>query len=67
MAKHTQAFKCIFTSPTSARYHDRADNLNAFQRKAPRARTHVAELLRMRTVQPQAIAYIAVQVRAFTY
>ena len=31
--------------------------------KGPRARSHIADLLRMRSVQPRAIAYIAAQVR----
>jgi len=67
-----QAFKYIFTSPSSADLT--ADDLNSeFLLAQPRrhrrnercTRTNVATLLRMKTVAPRAIAYIAVQVSIF--
>ncbi|KIM61043.1 hypothetical protein SCLCIDRAFT_123089, partial [Scleroderma citrinum Foug A] len=66
-----RAFQCIFTSPSSACEELDAEN-NSGQphaRKAcktvcgTRVRCDVAGLLKMRLVQPCAIAYIAVQVR----
>jgi len=67
-----QAFKFLFTSPTSA--HDINDE-NDLENKAPRppkrarsqkapTRGNVASLLGMRAVTPRSIAYVAVQVRA---
>jgi len=82
-----QAFKHIFTSPSSTSPHemiledngdsgdgdegamllDDGDSEPPFKRFKPtdggRTRSHVAALLGMRSVQPRAIAYIAVQLR----
>jgi len=64
-----QAFKYIFTSPSSAEFT--ADDLNSGfllaqpkkrRRSERRTRSNVASLLGMKTVAPRAIAYIAVQV-----
>lgn len=61
-----QVFRCIFTSPSSA-YREEEQGATQRPVKAargnPRPRNNVAELLRMRAVQPRAIAYIAAQVR----
>jgi hypothetical protein len=66
-----QAFKFLFTSPTSAQdinnENDVEDQIARPQkrsrsRKAP-TRGNVANLLGMRSVTPRAIAYVAVQVR----
>lgn len=78
---YSQAFRCVFTSPSSARAETAADSLEATElhddapdcdQSSPRksrktvdsihTRDHVAGLLKMRSVQPRAIAYIAVQV-----
>jgi hypothetical protein len=65
-----QAFKFIFTSPTSAQdINDENDvedpaslpTKHLRNRKAP-TRGHVANILGMRSVTPRAIAYVAVQV-----
>jgi hypothetical protein len=68
--KHSQAFKYLFTSPTSA--NDDAPVNDAPQPSAKRAkrnlgatRSHVASLIGMRHVTPRAIAYVAVQVCLF--
>src|ERR1700683_4193124 len=65
--KRSQAFKYLFTSPTSA--NDDASPNDALQPSAKRAkrnlgatRSHVASLIGMRSVTPRAIAYVAVQV-----
>jgi hypothetical protein len=65
--KHFQAFKYLFTSPTSA--NDDTPPNDAPQPSAKRAkrnlgatRSHVASLIGMRSVTPRAIAYVAVQV-----
>ncbi|KAF8425762.1 hypothetical protein L210DRAFT_3324134, partial [Boletus edulis BED1] len=58
-----KSFKCIFTSPSSAHRHDGGDEAIHFKGPNPRHRSHVAALLRMKSVHPRAIAYIAVQVR----
>ena len=56
-----QSFKVIFTSPSSI---DEDDDTPVKRRRAERSTRHnVAQILRMKKVQPQAIAYIAVQVR----
>jgi len=69
--KSTQAFKFIFTSPTSAELdpenqHDGVSAQHHSKRKRTtgerRTRCHVAGILNMTSVQPRAIAYIAVQV-----
>src|ERR1700709_1106804 len=69
--KSAQAFKYIFTSPTSAELDpkDQHDGVST-QRHSRlrrttgerRTRCHVAGILNMTSVQPRAIAYIAVQV-----
>ncbi|KAF8129550.1 hypothetical protein EV363DRAFT_1451080 [Boletus edulis] len=58
-----KSFKCIFTSPMSAHHLEGGEG--AIQSKGPghRTRNNVAALLKMKTIQPRAIAYIAVQVR----
>ena len=71
LISHGQAFKFIFTSPTSAQDIEcEADMdehvLSARKRsrrnqKAP-THGHVANLLGMKTVTPRLLAYIAVQV-----
>ncbi|KAI9573158.1 hypothetical protein HD554DRAFT_2319977 [Boletus coccyginus] len=58
-----RSFKCIFTSPSSARDHGGEEDPTHFRGLSSRSRSHVAALLRMKSVQPRAIAYIAVQVR----
>ena len=67
-----QAFRYIFTSPSSAEFT--ADDLNSeFLLSQPKRRhrgeqrthTNIATLLGMKTVMPHAIAYIAVQVSFF--
>lgn len=68
-----QSFQCIFTSPSSAREdlegEDTIDEPHGSKaRKSAwgvRTCCHVAGLLKMRSVQPCAIAYTAVQVRAY--
>lgn len=65
-----QAFCCVFTSPASARREiyiedDPTIELQEAHRKrqrSQRTRCDVADLLKMRSVQPRAIAYIAVLV-----
>jgi hypothetical protein len=66
-----QAFKFIFTSPTSAhdvscendiQDHARPVSNRSRSRKAP-TRGNVARLLGMRSVTPRSIAYVAVQLR----
>ncbi|KAF8414366.1 hypothetical protein L210DRAFT_3436152 [Boletus edulis BED1] len=47
----------------SARHHDGGDEAIHFKGPNPRHQSHIAALLRMKSVHPQAIAYIAVQVR----
>jgi len=68
-----QAFRYIFTSPSSAEFT--ADDLNSefllgqpkrHRRRERRTRANVASLLGMKTVAPHAIAYIAVQVSIFS-
>ncbi|KAI5984229.1 hypothetical protein EDD15DRAFT_2375483 [Pisolithus albus] len=59
-------FRCIFTSPSSAQ-HELGSGDTA-RRTQPlkatwRSRQHVARLLKMNTVQPRAIAYVATQLR----
>lgn len=68
-----QAFKFLFTSPTSAQDISCEDDINdqatqttrplkrARNNKAP-TRGHVAQLLGMKSVTPRAIAYVSVQV-----
>ncbi|KAF8447192.1 hypothetical protein L210DRAFT_3525191 [Boletus edulis BED1] len=78
-----RAFRCIFTSPSSARddvEHDADDadgtdnNANADNDSHPvkvrkssqrdvHTRTNVATILKMRSVEPRAIAYVTVQLR----
>ncbi|KIN98941.1 hypothetical protein M404DRAFT_156486, partial [Pisolithus tinctorius Marx 270] len=61
-----RAFRCIFTSPSSANAPVDGDLHSCKVRrinKTDRMRCDVAGLLQMRAVQPQAIAYIAVQLR----
>ncbi|KAF8437720.1 hypothetical protein L210DRAFT_3546765 [Boletus edulis BED1] len=61
-----RAFRCIFTSPGSSRReieNDAAIEPQGPPSKRQRTRCDVAGLLKMRSVQPRAIAYIAVQVR----
>ena len=69
-----QAFRYIFTSPSSAEFT--ADDLNSefllsqpkrCHRGEQRTRTNIATLLGMKTVMPHAIAYIAVQVSFFSH
>ncbi|KAF8121428.1 hypothetical protein EV363DRAFT_1457848 [Boletus edulis] len=62
-----RAFKHIFTSPSSA---DEDENTDVDRRVGPkrrhgerRTRNHVAHLLKMKSVEPRAIAYVAVQLR----
>lgn len=71
--KNSQAFKFIFTSPTSAQYITSENDLQnpeaqpskrAKHQKAP-TRGNVAKVLGMRSVSPRAIAYVAVQVPNF--
>jgi hypothetical protein len=64
-----QAFKLIFTSPTSAQEVSASDNAQCggqgtnHQSPSDKAtRSNVASLIGMRTVKPRAIAYVAVQV-----
>ncbi|KAI6003926.1 hypothetical protein EDD15DRAFT_2360192 [Pisolithus albus] len=60
------AFRCIFTSPSSALNELNSGNIpRASQpiRTAQKTRCHVARLLKMKTVQPRAIAYVATQLR----
>ncbi|KAI9570979.1 hypothetical protein HD554DRAFT_2241052 [Boletus coccyginus] len=62
-----KAFKAIFTSPTSADDIDNeevvANSSRKRRRGERRTRPHVAALIGMKTVQPQAIAYVACQLR----
>ncbi|KIK76228.1 hypothetical protein PAXRUDRAFT_170574, partial [Paxillus rubicundulus Ve08.2h10] len=65
-----QAFRHVFTSPTSALKMDNEDeDTDAGQLRKRgkyderRTRSHVAALLGMKSVSPRAIAYIAVQLR----
>ena len=64
-----QAFKFIFTSPTSAHDINSENDLEKASRSVKRARSqkaptrgNVASLLGMRSVTPRSIAYVAVQV-----
>ena len=80
----SQAFKHIFTSPSSVSPdefgsddEEESNDSDVDESESPckrqklmdatnghgRTRSHVAELLGMKAVQPRAIAYIAVQVR----
>jgi hypothetical protein len=63
--KHSQAFKYLFTSPTSAN-DDANDPPQPPAKRAKRnlgaTRSHVASLIGMRSMTPRAIAYVAVQV-----
>lgn len=66
----SQAYKFIFTSPTSAKDVDcelDTEDHTVRPHKRPRnhkapTRGHIANILRMKTVTPRSIAYIAVQV-----
>ncbi|KAG8215357.1 hypothetical protein J3R82DRAFT_8954, partial [Butyriboletus roseoflavus] len=69
-----RAFRCVFTSPSSAREgpegpgEDASGQPHAGNRphkpsRLPHTRCDVAGLLKMRSVQPRAIAYVAVQLR----
>ncbi|KAF8440992.1 hypothetical protein L210DRAFT_3399936, partial [Boletus edulis BED1] len=59
-----KAFKLIFTSPSSVTDKSVLDPRPHKRRFAERCtRTNVAGLLRMKKVEPRAIAYVAVQVR----
>ncbi|KAF8130988.1 hypothetical protein EV363DRAFT_1331056 [Boletus edulis] len=60
-----RAFKLIFTSPSSADEEENPDPVLARKRRCGERRTrkHVASLIRMKTVEPRAIAYTATQVR----
>jgi hypothetical protein len=69
-----QAFKAVFTSPSSARETDGdgdgADIIENNRRARRRSdqtkvKTCVASIINMRKVTPRAIAYIACQVRIF--
>lgn len=64
-----QAFRCIFTSPSSACEDPTASSDSDEEQPRPsrvyhrvHTRSNVARLSNMQTVQPRAIAYIAVQV-----
>jgi hypothetical protein len=62
-----KAFKLIFTSPSSAEeraINSSAEFIGAIRRRRGerRTRTAVAQILNMRSVDPRAIAYTAVQV-----
>ena len=61
-----QAFQCIFTLPSSSDHEwQLKSNLQPLPstRRPPKLKGCVAELIRMTTIQPRAIAYAAVQVR----
>ncbi|KAI6140546.1 hypothetical protein BKA82DRAFT_3939797, partial [Pisolithus tinctorius] len=61
-----RAFRCIFTSPSLANVQvGSAERPSESQRNARTNWTHcdVSGLLRMRSVQPRAMAYVAVQLR----
>ncbi|KAI6118345.1 hypothetical protein F5141DRAFT_1212258 [Pisolithus sp. B1] len=60
------AFRCVFTSPSSAQNELNSGNVpraSQLMRTTWQTRRHVAKLLRMNTIQPQAIAYVATQLR----
>lgn len=58
-----QSFKCIFTSPRSAHDPEGGEEAIHFKGLSSCSRSHIMALLKMTSVQPQVIAYIAVQVR----
>ncbi|KAG1904138.1 uncharacterized protein F5891DRAFT_1184315 [Suillus fuscotomentosus] len=68
-----QAFKAIFTSPSSAREvagDGDADNVIQANRRAnkdshfgKKVKTHVAQIIKMHTVTPRSIAYVSCQLR----
>ncbi|KAG2098558.1 hypothetical protein BD769DRAFT_1677624 [Suillus cothurnatus] len=62
-----KTFKYIFTSPTSAEMEDQEEpspnNISTQGHPKHRTRCDVAGLLNMKSVQPRAIAYVAVQLR----
>lgn len=62
----SQTFRCIFTSPTSSREEPNIDDDAAEPNGPPAKKRHtrrnVANILKMQSVQPRAIAYAAVQV-----
>ncbi|KAI6006417.1 hypothetical protein EDC04DRAFT_2907823 [Pisolithus marmoratus] len=60
------AFQCLFTSPSSAQNEIKSGNTartSQSSRTTRRTHNHVARLLKMNTVQPRAIAYVATQLR----
>ena len=65
----TQAFRCVFTSPSSAEEEPNCDEAESRQAKRPtlvkKTRHNVAQLLKMKTVDPRAIAYITCLVRLY--
>jgi len=60
-----QAFRCVFTSPSSVEDDPNCDDAEAESSRVKRPRLskktrhNVAQLLKMMTVDPHAIAYIA--------
>ena len=62
----TQAFRSVFTSPSSAAEDGRAQAGSRQARKLPKTRPSVAKLLKLKTVEPRAIAYIACLVRLYS-
>ncbi|KAI5985498.1 hypothetical protein EDD15DRAFT_2374095 [Pisolithus albus] len=60
------AFRCVFTSPGSAQNEVSCGNIPQVSRPSrtrQQSRHHVAKILKMNTVQPRAIAYVATQLR----
>ena len=63
----TQAFCSVFTSPSSAEEDGgRAQVGSSRDRGLPKTRPSVAKLLKLKTVDPRAIAYIACLVRLYS-
>ncbi|KAG1811478.1 uncharacterized protein BJ212DRAFT_1277845 [Suillus subaureus] len=62
-----KAFKCVFTSPTSTYEKQPADSVahSVWNKNSGKCHTwhDVSTLLNMRSIQPQAIAYVSVQLR----
>ena len=59
MIRLTQAFVSVFTSPSSAEEDGRARAGSRQVARPPQTRPSVAQLLKLKTVEPRAIAYIA--------
>jgi hypothetical protein len=72
-----QAFKAIFTSPSSARDvagdGDAANIIEANRRakkdvySSKKVKTHVAQIIKMHTVTPHSIAYVSCQVSSYSF